>query len=158
MHYHDARLAPADPSQTKPIWSVQAHDDAVNSFDVNTAIPGFFATGSADKKVKLWNMGSNGPSMVVSRDLDVGKVFSTVFAPDSEVAFRLAVAGSKNTVRIWDTSTNPAVRNAFAEKIAPTSGKVKERLVGVAEDDSESDSDEGEDDGEQDGWESMDED
>jgi periodic tryptophan protein 1 len=39
--------------------------------------------------------------MVISRDLDVGKVFSTVFAPDEEVGFRLAVAGSKGLMQIW---------------------------------------------------------
>lgn len=163
VHYHDARMAPADPSQTRPVWSLQAHDEAVSSFDVNPAIPGFFATGSTDKQVKLWNVGANGPSMVVSRNLNVGKVFSTAFAPDSEVAFRLAVAGSKNTVQIWDTSTNAAVRNAFAERMSPASGEVKERLVGVVEDDSESGSDESDgeagqaEDGEN-GWESMEED
>jgi periodic tryptophan protein 1 len=37
----------------------------------------------------------------VSRNLEVGKVFSTVFAPDEEVGFRLAVAGSKGAVQIW---------------------------------------------------------
>ena len=84
-----------------------------------------------DKQVKLWNAKSDGPSMVVSRNLDVGKVFSTSFAPDSEVSFRLAVAGSKSSVRIWDTSTNAAVRRAFADTVGEASGDVKERLVGL---------------------------
>jgi periodic tryptophan protein 1 len=158
-----------DPAQTKPVWSLQAHDEAVSSFDVNPAIPGFFATGSTDKQVKLWNVGPKGPSMVVSRDLDVGKVFSTTFAPDYEVAFRLAVAGSKNTIQIWDTSTNAAIRNTFADKVAPVSGEVKERLVGVADESDTSDEEEDyrEGDGksaeggkeeDNDGWESMEED
>jgi periodic tryptophan protein 1 len=83
--------------------------------------------------------------MVVSRNLDVGKVFSTTFAPDKEVGFRLAVAGSKGTVQIWDTSTNAAVRRIFADRLAPSNEKaVKERLVGLQESDSESESEEGE--------------
>ncbi len=65
------------------------------------ASPGFMATGSTDKQVKLWNIQASGPSMVVSQDLDVGKVFSTSFTPDEEVGFRLAVAGSKGAVQIW---------------------------------------------------------
>ncbi len=77
--------------------------------------------------------------MVVSRNLGVGKVFSANFAPDSEVGFRLAVAGSKGSVQVWDTSTNIAVRRAFAHKISSDEGDVRERLVKVQEDDSESD-------------------
>ncbi|KAB2574042.1 hypothetical protein BFW01_g4633 [Lasiodiplodia theobromae] len=163
IHYHDARLAPSDPSQTKPIWTLQAHDESISSFDINPVVPGFIATGSTDKEVKLWNVQPTGPSMVVSRNLGVGKVFSTSFAPDKEVGFRLAVAGSKGSVQVWDTSTNAAVRRAFAHRVAPAEGEVKERLVGVQESDSESDSGEDEDedgkgsDAGPDGWESMDE-
>lgn len=83
--------------------------------------------------------------MVVSRDLGVGKVFSTTFAPDREVGFRLAVAGSKGAVQIWDTSTNPAVRSAFANRVPEIKGDIKERLVGLEASDTESDSEEGED-------------
>jgi len=49
------------------------------------------------------------------------------------------VAGSKGDVQIWDTSTNAAVRRTFAERIAPSSEPVKERLVGLEISDSESD-------------------
>jgi len=129
------------------IWRLQAHDDSVSSFDVNPIIPGFLVTGSTDKQVKLWNVQTNGPSMVVSRDLGVGRVFSTTFAPDKEVGFRLAVAGSKGSLQIWDTSTNAAVRNAFATRVAPTEGEVRERLVGLKVDSSDSDSDDEEDEG-----------
>lgn len=83
--------------------------------------------------------------MVVSRDLGVGRVFSTTFAPDTEVGFRLAVAGSKGAVQIWDTSTNAAVRAAFASKVPQMKGDGKERLVGLEESDTDSDSEEGED-------------
>ena len=80
--------------------------------------------------------------MVVSRNLDVGKVFSTTFAPDQEVGFRLAVAGSKGAVQIWDTSTNPAVRRAFVDRIRHSDREVPERLVAVNESsESEEDSD-----------------
>lgn len=86
--------------------------------------------------------------MVVSRDLDVGRVFSTTFAPDAEVGFRLAVAGSRGNLQIWDTSTNKAVREAFATRVAPEKmGKmeedVQEKLVGLAlSDEEDSDDDE----------------
>ncbi|KZF26036.1 WD40 repeat-like protein [Xylona heveae TC161] len=167
IHYHDARNLPSSPAASKPVWTLQAHDESVSSFDVNPIIPGYLVTGSTDKTVKLWNVQSSGggPSMVVSRELGVGKVFSTKFAPDTEVGFRLAVAGSKGVVQIWDTSTNAAVRRVFAERVpAATEGaEVKERTVGVTEDQESSDDDDDEDsdedgEGNPDGWESMDED
>jgi len=161
IHYHDVRNAPSNPAASKPVWTLQAHDESVASFDINPIIPGFMATGSTDRTVKLWNIQPSGPTMVASRNLEVGKVFSTVFAPDEEVGFRLAVAGSKGTVQIWDTSTNPAIRKAFAHRVKPVEGEVKERLVGVEEDSSEDEDDDGPeepDEGKGGGWESMDED
>jgi periodic tryptophan protein 1 len=128
---------------------LQAHDESVSSFDINPVIPGFMATGSTDRTVKLWNIQASGPTMVVSRNLEVGKVFSTQFAPDAEVGFRLAVAGSKGTVNIWDTSTNAAVRKIFADRVAPAEGEVVERLVGVTADDEEESDDEEEADGDE---------
>lgn len=102
--------------------------------------------------------------MVVSRNLDVGKVFSTVFAPDQEVGFRLAVAGSKGLVHVWDTSTNAAVRRAFVDRIGGNvNHEVRERLIGVQEEEESSESEEEEAGGEsghdrRGGWESMEED
>ncbi|KAH8733108.1 WD40-repeat-containing domain protein [Phaeosphaeriaceae sp. PMI808] len=163
IHFHDTRNAPLDPAASKPVWVLQAHDESIASFDINPVIPGYLVTGSTDKQVKLWNIQDNGPSMVVSRDLGVGRVFSTTFAPDQEVGFRLAVAGSKGAVQIWDTSTNAAVRAAFANKVPELKGDGKERLVGLDEPDTDSDTEEGEsDDGEdgedgEKGWESMEE-
>lgn len=148
VHYFDARNASTNPSASKSVWQLQAHDESISSFDLNPVIPGFMATGSTDKTVKLWNIGPQGPSLVVSRDFDVGKVFTTTFGPDPAVAFRLAVGGSKGTMSVWDTSTNAGVRKAFAQKLPNTPAKeseVEDRLVGVNDEDSSS-SDEGEDD------------
>lgn len=163
VYRYDVRNAPASPAESRPVWTLQAHDSSVSSFDINPTIPGFMVTGSTDKQVKLWNIQDNKPSMVVSRRLEVGKVFSTTFAPDPEVSFRLAVAGSKGVVQIWDTSTNAAVRRAFASRLPALEGEVQERITGVEQDSGES-SDEGlepeagEQGHERDGWESMDED
>lgn len=160
IHHHDKRTAPSSPERTKPVWTLQAHNASVSSFDINPIIPGFLATGSTDKEVKLWNVQPTGPSMVVSRNLSVGKVFTTEFAPDPEVAFRLAVAGSKGAMQIWDTSTNAAVRNAFANRVAPAAGEVKERLIGVDEDSSDEEDEGGVEPGGEagpidDGWKSV---
>ncbi|KAL8703459.1 MAG: hypothetical protein Q9201_003364 [Fulgogasparrea decipioides] len=167
IHFHDIRLAPSSPSASKPLWKLQAHSESVSSFDINPHIPGFLVTGSTDKETKIWNVSPDkGPSMIVSRNLGVGKVFTTRFAPDAEVGFRLAVAGSKGAMQIWDTSTNAAVRGAFAGRIEPSRGKtgeeeVKERLIGVQEDSSDEEDEGGVEPGgegreREDEWESMD--
>ncbi|KAL6824023.1 WD40-repeat-containing domain protein [Trichoderma camerunense] len=157
IHYHDIRNAPSTPEATKAVWTLQAHDESVSSFDINSVIPGFMATGSTDKTVKLWNIQPTGPSLVVSRNLDVGKVFATTFAPDPEVAFRLAVAGSSGSMHVWDTSTNAGVRSAFAQRVpAQREGVTEDRLVGVNDDESSSSEDEGEEEKEE--GDSMDED
>lgn len=148
VHCYDARTAPSNPSNSKPVWLLQAHDEGVSSFDVNPIVPGFIVTGSMDKTVKLWNVLDNKPSMVVSRNLDVGKVFSAQFAPDQEVGFRCAVAGSKGSVRIWDTSTNAAVRRAFANRISPdrepAADEREERVLGLREESEEESEDDAE--------------
>lgn len=165
LHCFDARQAPSTPKQSKAQWTLQAHDKPLSTFALNPAVPGFLATGSTDRTTKIWNVTSSGPSMVTSRDLGVGKVFSTNFAPDTEVAFRLAVAGSKGNVQIWDTSTNKAVREAFAGRVKMPYSQREEKLVGLQRDD-ENDDDDGEDEveengnangGDEGGWESMDE-
>jgi periodic tryptophan protein 1 len=124
------------------------------------------ATGSTDRTVKLWSVSDeNGPSLVASRDLGVGKVFSTNFAPDAEVAFRLAVAGSKGAVQVWDTSTNRAVREKFATRarLPAPDADIKERLVGLEQDNEEEEEEQEAAEAAQNGdtgaaWESMDED
>ncbi|GFP52318.1 uncharacterized WD repeat-containing protein C17D11.16 [Trichoderma asperellum] len=159
IHYHDIRNAPSTPEATKAVWTLQAHDESVSSFDINSVIPGFMATGSTDKTVKLWNIQATGPSLVVSRNLDVGKVFATSFAPDPEVAFRLAVAGSSGSMHVWDTSTNPGVRSAFGQRVpALKEGVSEDRLVGVMNDESSSSEDEEEGENNEEGGDSMDED
>jgi periodic tryptophan protein 1 len=167
LHCFDMRTIPSSPEASKALWHLQAHAKSLSTFSINATVPGFIATGSTDRTVKLWSIapdGANngGPSMVVSRDLGVGKVFSANFAPDDEVAFRLAVGGSKGTVQIWDTSTNKAVREAFATRVklpTPANGEIKERMVGVQEDNEiEEEEAEAEEHGGEGGWESMDED
>ncbi|KAK6510132.1 hypothetical protein TWF481_004846 [Arthrobotrys musiformis] len=160
LHLHDARVIPSSLSSTKPVWTLQAHSSSLTSFDINPIIPGFIATASTDKAVKIWNVENNKPSMVTTRDFDLGKIFSVGFAPDKEVGFRLAIAGSEGVVKVWDTSTNAAVRRIFAGRVPGGVEEKEERVVGVEESGSESDSEDGEEpeeDGKErpDGWESM---
>ena len=95
--------------------------------------------------------------MVLSRDLDLGKIFSVQFGPDEDVAMRVAVAGSSASVKVWDLSTSSAARRAFG-----VTGKGKEgveeegKVVGVTEVEDEEDDEEDGEEGDGEGWENMD--
>ena len=104
---------------------LQAHDGPVSAFDINPVVPGFLATGSEDKTIKLWSVQDNKPGLVVSRNMEVGRIFAAYFAPDSEVAFRLSVAGSRGQLQVWDTSTNASVRNM----LLAAESKCRKRLL-----------------------------
>lgn len=118
----DSRVL-ATASSSKPVWTLQAHDASCSSLDVNALIKGCFVTGSIDQTVKIWNIDESGAaaaaqrtiSLVASRDLGVGKVFSTAWCPDD--ATTLSIAGSKSTVQLWDIATNAGVRSVFGERL-----------------------------------------
>jgi periodic tryptophan protein 1 len=145
-------------TKQKAVWLLQAHDTGLSTFDISPTHPGLIVTGSTDKQVKLWHVApsSRGPSLVLSRDLDLGKIFSTQFGPDKDVAMRVAVAGSAGSIKVWDLSTSNAARKAFG-----VSGRVKEaveegKVVGVNEDKDDEEDDEEDGDGGDEGWENMD--
>lgn len=105
--------------QSKPLWTLSAHDSSVSAMDMSPIVPGLLITGGTDKMVKVWNLaetsGTPSLSMVVARDLGVGKVFSVGFCPDD--ATTVAVAGSKASLQIWDLATNDGVRSIFGERL-----------------------------------------
>ncbi|KAK4700069.1 periodic tryptophan protein 1, partial [Phenoliferia sp. Uapishka_3] len=108
------------PEPSKALWTLAAHDSSVSSLDINTKIKGCIVTGGTDNFVKVWNIeeqaaGKRHISLVTSRDLGVGKVFSASFCPDD--ATTLAVAGSKANLQIWDLATNPGVRSVFGDRL-----------------------------------------
>ncbi|KAI0312780.1 transducin family protein/WD-40 repeat family protein [Amylostereum chailletii] len=147
----DARTLPSDLSKPSPArFTLSAHDGAASALDVNPHMRGCIVTGGTDKMVKVWNItgeeteGKRKVSLVTSRDLGVGKVFSTSFSPDDPLT--LAAAGSKAKLQIWDVGANLGARKAFGSKLAEAGRSVREKtsggVVGVVDDD-EGSSDEG---------------
>ncbi|KIY43893.1 transducin family protein/WD-40 repeat family protein [Fistulina hepatica ATCC 64428] len=146
---YDVRILPSELSNppAPARFTLSAHTGAASSLDVNPHIKGCIVTGGADKMVKVWNIvegESLQVSLVTSRDLGVGKVFSTCFSPDDPLT--VAAAGSKAKLQVWDVGAAFGVRKAFGEKLRVAGKELAEKkgdgVVGVANDDEQSDDDE----------------
>ncbi|KIM39925.1 hypothetical protein M413DRAFT_187619 [Hebeloma cylindrosporum] len=147
----DVRTLPSNLDQPSPArFTLSAHDGPASAIDVNPHLKGCIATGGTDKLVKVWNIndeenGKRSVSLVTSRDLGVGKVFSTVFSPDDPLT--LAAAGSKAKLQIWDVGATFGARKAFGAKLREAGRTLKEKeegkggIIGVASDEEESDDD-----------------
>lgn len=144
----DARTLPSDLSNPSPSrFTLSAHDGAASALDINPHVRGVVATGGTDKIVKVWNItedpqGKRGISLVTSRDLGVGKVFSTVWSPDDPLT--LAAGGSAGKLQVWDIGADQNVRKTLGAKLTEAGKSLREKtgggVVGVV-DDGEGDSD-----------------
>lgn len=109
-------------NETKPLWTLQAHDAGISSLETNPYIPNLLVTAAmGEKAVKLWKLptgeGSSGPSMVLSRDFGVGNVLTSSFAPDIEVAGNIVIGGVNKGLKLFDVLSNRAVRSSFKDEL-----------------------------------------
>ncbi|EFN57876.1 hypothetical protein CHLNCDRAFT_141885 [Chlorella variabilis] len=99
-----------------PLYRLSAHDKPTCALSFCPAVPGLLATSSTDKKVKVWSMADNKPTMLASQNLQVGAVFSMSFCGDSPLV--LAAGGAKGTVSVWDLWSAGGV-SAYVQQHAP---------------------------------------
>lgn len=118
---------------SKPVWTLNAHDAGISCLNVNNYVPGMMSTAAMGEKIiKLWKFPveetqeSKGPSMVLSRDFDVGNVLSVSFANDIEVAGSMAIGGVNKGLKLWDVFTNRTVRKSFAPELAAAQATAKQ--------------------------------
>ncbi|KAL0955075.1 hypothetical protein HGRIS_003992 [Hohenbuehelia grisea] len=124
----DARTLPTNPlagaAGQSARFTLSAHDGAASALDVSPHLRGCIVTGGTDKIVKVWNVseagdaasdGKRSVSLVTSRDLGVGKVFSASFSPDDPLV--IAAAGSKAALQLWDVAAVSGARKAFSSKL-----------------------------------------
>lgn len=100
-----------------PLWTLMAHKKAASSLDYNPLAVGVLATGSADKTVKLWDVSGATPALLATKDMELGKVFSVKFSPDS--ASLLAAGGSKGKLGVWNTLEQEAMQERLPDAQAP---------------------------------------
>lgn len=141
LRYYDIRQV-SNYQGGSPIYTLVAHDEAVSAVDQHPTLSGLLVTGSADETVKVWDVRENKPSMVISRNLDVGSVFAAQFCPDEPML--MAVGGSNGESRIWDMSTNADVRKTFGDAQVRATVVKEKPLVGLQQGEDE-DEDEEED-------------
>lgn len=89
----------------------QAHRKATTSLSCSPGAKGLLATGSTDKKVKLWDLSGGEPVEIVSQDMKVGAIFSAQFSQDEP--FLIAAGGAKGGVVVWDTRASNAVSDRY---------------------------------------------
>lgn len=68
---HDVRMLPKDVKKSKTLWTLNAHNKEVSAMSLNSIIPGFLATGSTDKYLKLWDLQKDQPTCLYSTKLKV---------------------------------------------------------------------------------------
>ncbi|KAI8391614.1 WD40-repeat-containing domain protein [Radiomyces spectabilis] len=144
VQYFDVRSSGDNGVGGKALFTLQAHDCAVSAMDVSPIIPGCLTTGGTDKQIKIWNTADNRPSMVTSRNFELGKIFCAQFCPDSP--FQLSIAGSNGKLHVWDMSSNAGVRQAFKDvKAFATVQATEEKKPITLEDDDEEESEDEQD-------------
>lgn len=118
---------------SKPLWTLKAHDAGIASLSIPENIPNMLLTGAmGEKQIKLWKFDNNkGPSMVLSRDLDVGNVLTTSFAPDVEVGATMVVGGVNGGLKLWDAFSNRTVRKSFENELTQLQNRAREEAKKV---------------------------
>jgi len=88
-------------------WS--SHKSATSGLSLSNSIPGCLIT-SGDKVVKVWDIRSNKPNLIMEKKLSIGDIGCTSASPDSGFIF---AAGGEREMKILRINRNKSVRECF---------------------------------------------
>eukprot|EP00116_Pleurobrachia_bachei_P003585 sb/3463847/ len=101
-----------DIRQTKPLFTIAAHDSEVSGVAMSRHMPGLLVTCSADKTVKAWKVTESSASCVATREFgDCVSLHTIALCPD--YGTMLAIGGLQGGLQLWDLATNREFREAF---------------------------------------------
>jgi len=106
--YDVRKVASQAPDNEKVLWTLQAHDVACTSVN-DTPTKNMLITTSLDGIAKVWSLKDAIPSMVFSKDLQAGPLFTCSSNPDEPAVVSF---GGKCPV-IWDLSSEDLLAGAF---------------------------------------------
>jgi len=116
----DGHVFCCDVRTDSPVYTLKAHDDAIPGLALSSQVPGCLVTASADETVKVWDIQDDKPSLVASRNAQVGKILSACCCPDAPFVF--SFGGEKQGLRVFDITESTPVRRQFGsrQRLVPT--------------------------------------
>lgn len=99
----------------KLVKRIEAHGKACSSIDFHPVVPGLFLTASVDRSVKIWDVKDNA-TCLITREPDVGKLFTASFAADSP--FLVACAGSRGELKVIHLDNSDSYRDFVKSRLA----------------------------------------
>lgn len=113
---------------SKPLWTLHAHDSGISTLSANKGIPGLIVSGAmGEKNIKIWNVKENKPRMILSKDFGCGNVLSSSFSNEIEISGNLIIGGSNNSgLKMWDCFSNKTIQKSFDNELKILQNKAKE--------------------------------
>uniref|UniRef100_A0A0B7BL11 Uncharacterized protein n=1 Tax=Arion vulgaris TaxID=1028688 RepID=A0A0B7BL11_9EUPU len=113
-----------DVRQSKPVFTLSAHEQAVTGISLSSHIPGLLVTTSPDKHFKVWDIQDSKPSLVLSRNLKLDILHCVSSNPDHPFVFAV---GANRDFKVWDIRESAAVRRHFLSRMpAPLAAECAE--------------------------------
>ncbi|XP_067674061.1 periodic tryptophan protein 1 homolog [Haliotis asinina] len=109
IYYMDIR------HDSKPVFTLSAHSQAVTGICLSSATKGLLVTTSSDKMMKVWDIESGKPSMVLERNLKMNELYCVSSCPDAPFVFAF---GGEKELKVWDIRESAAVRRRFHSRMS----------------------------------------